>query len=55
MEAIPEGFVSIQIHMPPDVLEHLQTAAHRAGLSIEEWLTQLLGRSVGLHLTGRPV
>ena len=55
MEAIPDGFVFIEIHMRPAVLEHLQVAAHEAGLSIEEWLTQLPGRSVGLHRTGRLV
>ncbi len=39
MEAIPEGFVSIQIHMPPEVLDDLRAAARRSGLSIEDWLT----------------
>ena len=39
MEAIPEGFVSIQIHMPPEVLAHLRASARRSGLSNEDWLT----------------
>ena len=42
MEAIPEGFVSIQIHMPPEVLDDLRAAARRSGLSTEDWLTRLL-------------
>jgi hypothetical protein len=46
MEAIPEGFVSIQIHMPPQVLDELRAAAHSSGLSIEDWLNLLLARGV---------
>ena len=52
---IPEGFVSIQIHMPPEVLEDLRSAARRCGLSIEDWLTGLLARGVARDLTGRQV
>ena len=39
MEAIPEGFVSIHIHMPPEVLADLRAAARRSGPSNEDWLT----------------
>lgn len=52
---IPEDFVSIQIHMPPEVLDDLRSAARRCGLSIEDWLTWLLARGVGIDLTGRQV
>jgi hypothetical protein len=52
---IPEGFVSIQIHMPPQVLEDLRSAARRSGLPIEDWLTRLLARGVARDLTGRRV
>jgi hypothetical protein len=52
---IPEGFVSIQVHMPPEVLEDLRSAARRCGLSIEDGLTGLLARGVEPELTGRRV
>ena len=55
MEAIPEGFVSIQIHMPPEVLDDLRAAARRSGLSIEDWLTVLLARGAAPELTRRRV
>jgi hypothetical protein len=55
MEAIPEGFVSIQIHMPPEVLDDLRSAARRSGLSIEDWLTQLLARGAAPELLRRRV
>jgi hypothetical protein len=42
METIPDGFVSIQIHLPPEVLDDLRAAACPSGLSIGEWLLQLL-------------
>jgi hypothetical protein len=38
METAPDGFVSIQIHMPPEVLDDLRAAARRFGLSIGERL-----------------
>ena len=44
MEAISEGFVSIQIHLPPEVLDDLRAAARHSGLSIEDWLTRWLTR-----------
>jgi hypothetical protein len=50
---IPEGFVSIQIHMPPEVLEDLRSAARRCDLSIEDWLTLLLARGVERGPTAR--
>ncbi len=52
---IPEGFVSIQIHMPPEVLEDLRSAARRCGLSIEDWLTGLLARGAAPELRARLV
>lgn len=52
---IPEGFVSIQIHMPPEVLADLCSAARRSGLPIEDWLIRLLARGVAKDLTGRRV
>ena len=55
MEAIPEGFVSIQIHMPPAVLDDLRAAARCAGMPIEDWLIRLLARGVAKDLTGRRV
>jgi hypothetical protein len=55
MEAIPDGFVSIHIHMPPEVLETLRAAARRAGMSIEDWLTMLLARGAAPELIGRVV
>ena len=55
MEAIPEGFVSIQIHMPPEVLDDLRAAARRAGLPIEDWLIGLLARGAAPELTRRRV
>ena len=42
MEAIPEGFVSIQIHLPTEVLDDLRAADRHSGLSIEDWLTRWL-------------
>ena len=47
---IPEDFVSIQIAMPPEVLEDLRSAACRCGLSIEDWLTGLLARGAAPEL-----
>jgi hypothetical protein len=55
MEAIPEGFVSIQIHMPPEVLDDLRAAARRSGLPIEDWLTRLLVRGAAPELLRRQV
>jgi len=55
MEAIPDHFVSIQIHMPPEVLDDLRAAARRCGLSIEDWLTRLLARGAAPELTRRRV
>jgi hypothetical protein len=55
MEAIPEHYVSIQIHMPPEVLDVLRTAARRSGLAIEDWLTLLLARGAAPELTRRRV
>jgi hypothetical protein len=55
MDAIPEGFVSIQIHMPPEVLDDLRAAAHRCGLPIEDWLTRLLARGAAPELLRRRV
>ena len=55
MEAIPDHFVSIQIHMPPEVLDDLRAAARRSGLSIEDWLTVLLARGAAPELTRRRV
>ncbi len=55
METIPDHFVSIQIHMPPEVLGDLRAAARRAGLPIEDWLTRLLARGAGKDLFSRPV
>jgi hypothetical protein len=55
MEAIPDGFVSIQIHMPPQVLEDLRAAACRSGLTIEDWLTGLLARGAAPELKRRRV
>jgi hypothetical protein len=55
METIPDGFVTIQIQLPPEVLADLRIAACRFRLSIGEGLTQLLARGVGLHLTGGSV
>ena len=52
---IPEGFVSIQIHMPPEVLADLRSAARRSGLSIEDWLTRLLARGIAPELARRQV
>ena len=52
---IPEDFVSIQIHMPPEVLEDLRSAARRCGLSIEDWLTELLVRGAARELMARQV
>jgi hypothetical protein len=52
---IPEGFVSIQIHMPPEVLEDFRSAARRSGLSIEDWLTVLLARGAAKELKARMV
>ena len=55
MEAIPDGFVLIQIHMPPEVLEDLRAAACAAGMPIEDWLIRLLARGVARGLTGARV
>jgi hypothetical protein len=55
MEAIPEGFVSIQIHMPPEVLDDLRAAARRSGLSIEDWLISQLARGAAPELLRRRV
>lgn len=55
MEVIPEGFVSIQIHMPPEVLADLRSAARRSGLSIEDWLITILARGAAPELLRRRV
>jgi hypothetical protein len=52
---IPENFVSIQIHIPPEILEDLRSAACRSGLSIEDWLTMLLARGAARELMARQV
>ena len=52
---IPEDFVSIQIHMAPEVLDDLRSAARRSGLSIEDWLTWLLARGAAPELKRRQV
>lgn len=52
---IPEGFVSIQIHMPPEVLDDLRSAACRSGLTIEDWLIRLLARGAAPELMARRV
>lgn len=52
---IPEGFVSIQIHMPPEVLADLRSAACRSGLPFEDWLIRLLAQGVAKDLRGRRV
>jgi hypothetical protein len=44
MESIPDGYVTVQIHMPAEMLDGLRDAARRSGASIEEWLTLLLAR-----------
>ena len=55
MEAIPDGFASIQIHMPPEVLDDLRGAARRSDMSIEDWLTWLLARGAAPELMRRRV
>jgi hypothetical protein len=57
METIPDGFVTVQIHMPAELLDGLRAAARRSGSSIEDWLTVLLVRSAApdvLQRRGRP-
>lgn len=55
MEEIPDGFVSIQIHMPPELLDDFRAAVRRSGLSIEDWLTVLLARGAAPELRRRRV
>ncbi|MEM8620285.1 MAG: hypothetical protein AAGF73_11230 [Actinomycetota bacterium] len=55
MDELPDGYVSIQIHMSPQVLAELRSAAHRAGLPFDVWLTQILARGVRRSLNRRLV
>ena len=55
MEAIPDHFVSVQIHMPTEVLDDLRAAAGRSGLPIEDWLTSRLARGAAPELLRRRV
>jgi hypothetical protein len=57
MDTLPDGFVTVQIHMPAELLDGLRVAARRSGSSIEDWLTSLLVRSAApevLRRSGRP-
>jgi hypothetical protein len=55
MEAIPDGFVFVEIHMRPAVLAELRTAALHAGMPVEDWLVRLLRIGVIHELAGRRV
>jgi hypothetical protein len=50
MEAIPDGFVFIEIHMRPAVLDELRAAARHAGMPVEDWLVRLLRIGVTYEL-----
>ena len=50
IEAIPEGFVFIEIHMRPAVLAELRAAARHAGMPVEDWLVRLLRVGVTYEL-----
>ncbi len=52
MEAIPEGFVFIEIHMRPAALAELRAAARQAGMPVEDWLVRLLRVGVTYELRG---
>ena len=53
MEVLPDGFVTVQIHMPAELLDGLRVAARRSGSSIEDWLTVLLVRSAAPEVLRR--
>ena len=50
MEASPEGFVLIEIHMRPAVLAELRAAARHADMPVEDWLVRPLRGGVTYEL-----
>ena len=50
MEASPEGFVLIEIHMRPAVAAELRAAARHAGMPVGDWLVRLLRVGVTYEL-----
>ena len=52
MEAIPDGFVFIEIRMRPAVLDEVRAAARHAGMPVEDWLVRLLRVGVTYELRG---
>lgn len=53
MDTIPDGLVTVQIHVPAEMLDGLRAAARRSGSSIEDWLTVLLMRSAAPEVLRR--